>query len=58
MAIDPDVQVLLDQLELLVVGLEGRVAFLEANSSGGGSWEPVEYTITLEDGSQRVFKRG
>jgi hypothetical protein len=56
-AIDPDVQVLLDQLELLVVGLEGRVQALEAGSSGG-SWEPVEYTVTLEDGSQRTFKRG
>jgi len=55
-AIDPDVQVLIDELQMLVTGLEGRVKALEQGSSG--SWEPVEYVVTLEDGSERKFIRG
>jgi len=48
---------LIDELQLLIAGLEGRVKALEHGGSGG-SWEPVSYEVTLDDGSVRRFIRG
>ena len=53
MAVDQDA---LDHFEPLIAALEARIAVLEAGGSTGG-WEPVGYTVTLSDGSERKFAK-
>ena len=53
MAVDQDA---LDHFGPLIIALEARIAVLEA-AAANTSWWPDRYTVTFEDGSEKVYEK-